>query len=153
MISSPSPIENFPGVFFSNERPLCLEKSNLTLPLLIQIGFFHVQLFTRRTLFFVFVHCPLRCNVQSLPDKVFKIKLLCLVRRRTSTLTFKQYNILQCHCHIMQCNIMLRVSRAYKKSNQQLRLELDPSDKAFSRAYIIFFISFKQPGLFPQIFT
>ena len=112
-ISSDSPMEIFtlflqsapsgfqklksdPALAFS----ICSHFSSLAW--LIQIGFFHVQLFTRRTLFFVFVHWPLRCNVQSLPDKVFKIKLCCLVRRRTSTLTFKQYNIIQ--CHIMQCN-------------------------------------------------
>ena len=35
-----------------------------SLPLLIQIGFFHVQLFIARTLSFEFVHWPSRCNVQ-----------------------------------------------------------------------------------------
>ena len=43
MVSSPSLIKKFPGFFFSNQRPLSSENSNLGF---FQIGFFHVQLFT-----------------------------------------------------------------------------------------------------------
>ena len=43
MVPSPSLIKKFSGVFFSNQRPLSSENSNLGF---FQIGFFHVQLFT-----------------------------------------------------------------------------------------------------------
>ena len=48
MVLSPSLIKKFPGFFFSNQRPLSSENSNLGFFQIgfFQIGFFHVQLFT-----------------------------------------------------------------------------------------------------------
>ena len=55
MVSSPSLIKKFPGFFFSNQRPLSSENSNLGF---FQVGFFHVQLLSSH-----FSSWLLRCNV------------------------------------------------------------------------------------------